>query len=108
MKKALTISGITLVCFGMLASFVFFRNNNNAVRSYKDKDEAKEAQNERTEEQSIKYYADWMNSMMANPTTGRVDMSDVLHAREQLAAYHSKHSRGGSLLNLGWETMGPN
>lgn len=56
-------------------------------------------------------YRTWLNSMRANPKTGKVEMADVLAARDQMREYYAQVSngeRGGSLLNLEWENFGPN
>ncbi len=56
-------------------------------------------------------YRDWLLSMRANPLTGKVELQDVLNAREQMRAYFDQAKageRGGTTLNLQWENFGPN
>ncbi len=58
----------------------------------------------------VEGYRTWMNSMKANPLTGKVETADILAAREQMREYHQKYTngeRGGSLLNLQWDNLGP-
>ncbi|MBK8442694.1 MAG: hypothetical protein IPL35_04405 [Sphingobacteriales bacterium] len=51
----------------------------------------------------IKGYYEYWHSLQANQTTGKVDMKDVLQARQQANAIYAQKS--GSLLQ--WDFMGP-
>lgn len=49
---------------------------------------------------------EWWQSVRANPTTGKVDLEDVMAAREQLDARRSFAKK--SVSNLSWQEVGPN
>lgn len=110
MKRNFTIfslSFISLVFLSVLVVSSFGKQSNAGFSS-----ETLEKMHERTErkETTAEGYRNWVNSMKANPKTGKVEMADVLAAREQMREYHQKVAageRGGSLLNLQWENLGP-
>ena len=110
MKRNFTIFSLSFICLVMLSLLVvssFGKQestafNSDTVKGLHDRAERKHAR--------VEGYRTWLNSMKANPTTGKVEMADVFAAREQMKEYFQQASsgeRGGSTLNLAWETMGP-
>ncbi|MFN3939938.1 MAG: hypothetical protein ACK4IY_05085, partial [Chitinophagales bacterium] len=74
-----------------------------------EKDENAEIAKTSRKEQKAKGYAEWLFEMRKNPVTGKLTMEDIIEGRKQVEAYHAKNAtRGGSLLNLAWENIGPN
>lgn len=54
-------------------------------------------------EASAQGYAEYMNRLRRNPTTGKVEEADVIAARQQAA----RLAKNASSLNLQWQEMGP-
>jgi len=110
MKRNFTIfslSFISLVFLSVLVVNSFAKQDasgftSDTITGLHERAERKEAR--------VEGYRTWLNSMKANPKTGKVEMEDVFAAREQMREYYQKveeSGRGGSLLNLEWQTMGP-
>jgi hypothetical protein len=110
MKRNFTIFSLSFISLVVLSVLM--------VNSFGKQDEAEftsatiQGLHERAERKAarVEGYREWLNSMKANPRTGEVEMEDVFAAREQMKAYYQKVSeneRGGSVLNLQWESMGP-
>lgn len=110
MKRKFTI--YSLVVIGLaIASVLTFRALSTGSGEQVEGTIAKMQERAERKAVSAGAYRTWLNSMRANPLTGKVEMQDIIEAREQMRAYHAKHSageRGGSLLNLQWENFGPN
>lgn len=106
MKRGFTISGLVLLSLSLISlGLICFRFL--PERETGDK-EGGFLNAEEKEEASASAYAEWMNSLRANPATGKIEIPDILNAHNQLRAYYTKHTRGGSLLNLQWDQFGPN
>lgn len=111
MKRNFTIFGLTLLSLAFVSFFLVkgSRSNDEAgipggtIDKYKTRVELKQAR--------VDGYGEWLNSMRANPLTGKVEEADIFAARLQMKEYYQKMNageRGGSLLNLAWEGFGPN
>lgn len=111
MKRKFTIFGLTLSGL-FLAAFFMVRalsaSDDATLASELHEQMMDKAERKGTEAEA---YQHWLNSMRANPKTGKIEEADVLAAREQMREYYAKMQsgeRGGSLLNLQWENFGPN
>lgn len=109
MKRKFTFYGIAVAGLA-LATMLTFRVFSSAQES-RNEELSMEEKEEAEEMFAADAYREWLNSMRANPKTGKVEMADILAAREEMHAYFAARQsgeRGGSLLNLEWENFGPN
>lgn len=103
MKRWYTISALFLA-IGAFAVWYFTESF-----YYEGNESAEEQQKELEEKAGMKGYYEWLFELRKNPATGTLTMDDILEGRRQVEAYHANHStRGGSLLSLEWDFMGPN
>ena len=107
MKRSFTIFGFSLIA---ITAIVFFACNSEKKFSENNSELSTEAQEELEEQATAQAYREWINDIRSNPVTGKVEVADLLAARDQMRAYHANHNgeRGGSLLGLQWENFGPN
>ncbi len=111
MKRNFTIFGLSLLGLALVSFFLLKGYGADDVAGMPDG--TIDRYNTRVELKQARAdgYAKWVNSMRANPLTGKVEEADLLSARDQMRAYHAQVNngeRGGSLLNLAWEGFGPN
>ena len=61
----------------------------------------------KSKEQSAHGYLEYINAIRANQVTGKVDVQDVLKAREQVQFLKQQTRLRGASLGLVWEELGP-
>lgn len=110
MKRSFTFYSLVatgLVLTTLLTFRLVSKDKEHAGHELSMYEEAEEAE----EKYAAGAYRSWLNSMRANPATGKVEMQDIFAAREQMRIYHDQAKageRGGTTLNLQWENFGPN
>lgn len=95
MKRNFTIfslSFISLVFLSVLVVNSFAKQDasgftSDTITGLHERAERKEAR--------VEGYRTWLNSMKANPKTGKVEMEDVFAAREQMREYYQKVEESG-------------
>ncbi len=110
MKRNFTIYSLAFISLVFLSFFLVKGFNKNADSGFNKEFENEESQEALEEKAEVAGYREWINSLQANPLTGKVEEADVLAAHEQMREYYAKVSDGqrdGGLLNLEWETFGP-
>lgn len=86
-----------------IASFVFLQFSKETMYS------SEKGGYEEKEGEGANAYREYMNQLRINPETGTLTMDDIIAGRKEVqAALQVAGTRGGSLLNLAWESMGPN
>ncbi|MBC8173662.1 MAG: T9SS type A sorting domain-containing protein [Chitinophagales bacterium] len=107
MKRTITIP-LFLTLFLVIGSAIFFQYQKIDGQITHDGIASKQEEEEK-KERDAKAYLTWLNSMRVNPATGKLDFNEMYQGKMQvMEAIRKGSTRGGSLLNLVWEELGPN